>query len=195
MGLFDNLSDYEIILASGSPRRRELLAMLGFDFKVNPLKDVDESYPDNIMPQDVPLYLARKKCQAGLAGLSGRSMIITADTVVVCEGRVLGKPDGEEDAMRMLTTLSGKKHMVVTGVSVATAEKQLSASATTEVEFAELTPDVMREYVTRYRPYDKAGAYGIQEWIGAVGIKGISGSFYNVMGLPLHLLTNLLLQF
>lgn len=195
MALFDNLSRYRIILASGSPRRRELLSMLGISFEVCPPADVDESYPTSLAPHEVPLYLARKKCRAGLTGVNDNRLIITADTVVICDGEVLGKPVDEDDAFRMLTMLSAKKHTVVTGLSVATTSRQFSASATTEVEFAELPPAVIREYISRYRPFDKAGAYGIQEWIGAVGIKGISGSFYNVMGLPLHLLTTLLRQF
>lgn len=194
MGLFDSLKTYDIILASASPRRRELLAMLDLDFKVRPIVNADESYPSNLSPSEVPLFIARKKSEAFMPEMTSNELVITADTVVVCEDTVLGKPKDKQEACRMLEMLSGRKHAVVTGIAVATRKMQLSAAATTEVEFAELSREVITEYVDRYMPLDKAGAYGIQEWIGAVGIKGISGSFYNVMGLPLHLLTTLLLQ-
>lgn len=194
MELFDNIREYRVILGSGSPRRKELLAMLDIDFEVRSAGDVDESYPADLPAEEVPLYLARKKSKAFLSGLRENELVITADTVVICDNNVLGKPADTEEAFRMLKMLSGRKHAVVTGITVATREIQISDTAITEVEFAPLSDETIREYIGRYRPLDKAGAYGIQEWIGAVAVKGINGSFYNVMGLPLHLLTTLLLR-
>ncbi len=194
MELFDNIRKYRVILGSGSPRRKELLAMLDIDFEVRSAGDVDESYPADLPAEEVPLYLARKKSNAFLSGLRENELVITADTVVICDNNVLGKPADTEEAFRMLKMLSGRKHAVVTGITVATREIQISDTAITEVEFAPLSDETIREYIGRYRPMDKAGAYGIQEWIGAVAVKGINGSFYNVMGLPLHLLTTLLLR-
>lgn len=194
MELFDNIREYRVILGSGSPRRKELLAMLDIDFEVRSAGDVDESYPADLPAEEVPLYLARKKSNAFLSGLRENELVITADTVVICDNNVLGKPTETEEAFRMLKMLSGRKHAVVTGITVATREIQIPDTAITEVEFAPLSDETIREYIGRYRPMDKAGAYGIQEWIGAVAVKGINGSFYNVMGLPLHLLTTLLLR-
>lgn len=194
MELFDNIREYRVILGSGSPRRKELLAMLDIDFEVRSAGDVDESYPADLPAEEVPLYLARKKSNAFLSGLRENELVITADTVVICDNNVLGKPADTEEAFRMLKMLSGRKHAVVTGITVATREIQISDTTITEVEFAPLSDETIREYIGRYRPLDKAGAYGIQEWIGAVAVKGINGSFYNVMGLPLHLLTTLLLR-
>lgn len=194
MELFDNIRKYRVILGSGSPRRKELLTMLDIDFEVRSAGDVDESYPADLPAEEVPLYLARKKSNAFLSGLRENELVITADTVVICDNNVLGKPADTEEAFRMLKMLSGRKHAVVTGITVATREIQISDTAITEVEFAPLSDETIREYIGRYRPMDKAGAYGIQEWIGAVAVKGINGSFYNVMGLPLHLLTTLLLR-
>lgn len=193
MELFDNIREYRVILGSGSPRRKELLAMLDIDFEVRSAGDVDESYPADLPAEEVPLYLARKKSNAFLSGLRENELVITADTVI-CDNNVLGKPGDSEEAFRMLKMLSGRKHAVVTGITVATREIQISDTAITEVEFAPLSDETIKEYIGRYRPLDKAGAYGIQEWIGAVAVKGINGSFYNVMGLPLHLLTTLLLR-
>lgn len=194
MELFDNIRKYRVILGSGSPRRKELLAMLDIDFEVRSAGDVDESYPADLPAKEVPLYLARKKSNAFLSGLRENELVITADTVVISDNNVLGKPADTEEAFRMLKMLSGRKHAVVTGITVATREIQISDTAITEVEFAPLSDETIKEYIGRYRPMDKAGAYGIQEWIGAVAVKGIDGSFYNVMGLPLHLLTTLLLR-
>ena len=194
MELFDNIREYRVILGSGSPRRKELLAMLDIDFEVRSAGDVDESYPADLPAEEVPLYLAHKKSNAFLSGIRENELVITADTVVICDNEVLGKPADTDEAFRMLKMLSGRKHAVVTGITVATREIQISDTAITEVEFAPLLDETIREYIGRYRPMDKAGAYGIQEWIGAVAVKGINGSFYNVMGLPLHLLTTLLLR-
>lgn len=193
--VLDFLNDYRVILASGSPRRRELLSMLGLDFEVRPIEGADESYPDTLDALEVAPYLAVKKAEYALCGIRPGEMIVTADTVVVCDGRVLGKPRDEADACRMLRMLSGKTHTVVTGVAVTTADRLESARALTDVTFAPLSDNEIEEYVSLYRPFDKAGAYGIQEWIGAIAVSGISGSYYNVMGLPLHVLYRLLRTF
>lgn len=189
------LRRYRVVLASASPRRRELLAQLGVEFDVRPMEGVDESYPAGMPADEVAGYIARKKCRAYMAALGDGEMVITADTVVVSHGMVLGKPADEEQARRMLMELSGHTHRVVTGVSVATKDKMIVRKAVTDVEFAELTDDEIEYYVTRYRPMDKAGAYGIQEWIGCVGVRRIDGSYYNVMGLPLHVLYTMLKEF
>lgn len=188
----EGLERYKVILASGSPRRRELLGMLGVEFECKPLQGVDETYPATMDAMDVAPYLARKKCGYACGLISGDELVITADTVVVCGGKVLGKPTDADDARRMLHTLSGRTHAVVTGLAVATSGDMQCASAVTEVTFAELTDQEIDYYVEHYSPLDKAGAYGIQEWIGEVGVKGINGSYYNVMGLPMHVLYTLL---
>lgn len=190
-----NLSYYSVVLASASPRRRELLSLLGIDFAVRPLEGVDESYPHALNPIDVPLYLAEKKCRFAVPDLAENELIITADTVVICEGKVLGKPHDAAEARAMLWMLSGCTHTVATGIAVATKERTATSRALTEVTFAKLSKAEIDFYIDRYRPFDKAGSYGIQEWIGCIGISHINGSFYNVMGLPLHLLYTLLRTF
>lgn len=175
------------ILASGSPRRRELLAMLNVDFRVDTSRPVDETVSPGLPAEEVPVYLSRLKAQPYLPYLEPDEILITADTVVILNGRVIGKPADETDARRILRNLSGKTHHVVTGVSIGHAGGILETfSDTTEVDFDPLTDDEINYYVANYRPLDKAGAYGIQEWIGAAAVKGIRGSFYNVMGLPIH---------
>lgn len=183
----DNLSKYRIILASGSPRRRELMSLLDIDFEVNTSIDVDESH-DGILSREVAPFLSRVKADAYRALLTsgGNELIITADTVVILDDKVLGKPCDSREAVEMLTALSGRVHEVITGVTVMIRDKAVTFSATSKVEFAPLSTDEIEYYVNRFRPLDKAGAYGIQEWIGAAGIRGIDGSFYNVMGLPVH---------
>lgn len=192
MKALGNISDYRVVLASGSPRRRELLAMLGVEFEVSPIKGLEETYPSTLPAEEVAVFLSRLKAEAVLPTLSDNELVITADTVVICDGDVLGKPHDEAEARAMLRRLSGRTHTVVTGVSVTTSKGIITRSASTEVEFAPLREEEIDEYVECYRPLDKAGAYGIQEWIGAAGIKGIRGSFYNVMGLPLHVLYTML---
>lgn len=192
--VIDWLKDYDIILASGSPRRREIMAMTGLPFRVDTSVEVDESYPAGLPAEEVAEYLARKKCEAHARNLPERTLVIAADTVVIADGRILGKPAHEDEARRMLATLAGRTHTVVTGVAVATASGESSFSATTEVDFAPLSAEEIDYYVTRFRPLDKAGAYGIQEWIGAVGVEAIRGSFYNVMGLPVQRLYSMLKQ-
>lgn len=187
-----SLRGRRIILASASPRRRELLSELNIDVYVTPVKPVDENFPISMNPVEVPTYLSRKKAHPYIPELDRDEVLITADTVVIANGEVLGKPRNEKEALKMLRLLSGKKHRVVTGVTLTTNRHQHSFHEVTEVEFAELTPDDIEYYVENYRPFDKAGAYGIQEWIGFVGVKGIVGDYYNVMGLPLCSLFNAL---
>jgi septum formation protein len=179
-------SNYKIILASNSPRRRELLAGLGLDFEVRVLQGVDERYPETLPVDDVAEYIAAEKAEAYRSVMKPDELIITADTVVICDGEVLGKPVDEADACRMLRQLSGKTHHVVTGVCLTTKTAQRRFSVTTEVTFKTLTDEEIHHYVDTYRPLDKAGAYGIQEWIGYIGCTGLKGSYYNVMGLPVQ---------
>jgi len=175
------------ILASGSPRRRELMAMLDVDFRVDTSRPVDEIVPDGLPAEETPAYLSRLKAQPYLAGLKADEVLVTADTVVILGGRVIGKPKDKDDARRILRELAGRTHKVITGVSIGRPDGSLTTfSETTEVEFDALTAGEIDYYVDRYSPLDKAGAYGIQEWIGAAAVKGIRGSFYNVMGLPIH---------
>lgn len=189
-----NLDRYDIVLASGSPRRRELLAMLDIKFRVDTSHPVDETIPDGLAADEVAPYLSRLKAEAYPLDStdSENRLVITADTVVIIDGKVLGKPADTTDACRMLSQLQGRTQRVITGVTVRTSTSVTTFSAVSEVEFAALSPDEIAYYVDRYQPLDKAGAYGIQEWIGAAGIKGINGSFYNVMGLPVHRLYALL---
>lgn len=195
MKSLENLSAYKVLLASASPRRRELLGMLGVEFSIAGSMDVDECYPDTLAAEEVAPYVSQKKADAYRRHMAAGELIITADTVVVNDGNVLGKPHDEVEAVAMLKSLSGHVHKVVTGVTVTTAERQVTFSAVTEVEFAELSDVEIQEYVALFRPMDKAGAYGIQEWIGCIGVKGINGSYYNVMGLPLHKLYTELKKF
>lgn len=184
--MLDNLKKYHIILASNSPRRRELLSGLGVDYEVRTLPGVDESYPDTLSGEDIPVYISREKAAAYLPSIAPDELIITADTIVWLDGRVLGKPADEADACRMLRELSGRTHRVITGVTFSTAVFQKSFAVTSEVEFAPLTEEEITYYVDHYRPLDKAGAYGVQEWIGFIGVRRLSGSYFNVMGLPIQ---------
>ena len=177
---------YKIILASNSPRRRELLSGLDLDFEVHVLKDIDESYPDDLPANEVAAYISKKKAAAYRNIISDDQLVITADTVVVLGNHILGKPATHEEAVEMLRMLSGKSHHVITGVCLTTTEQQRSLSVTSEVTFKELTDEEIEYYVDNYRPYDKAGAYGIQEWIGYVGVTSLRGSYFNVMGLPVQ---------
>lgn len=184
--LLDLLKRYNVVLASNSPRRKELLGDLGIEFKVRTIKGIDESYPDDLPVLEIAEYISRKKAHAYRAEMHPDELIITADTVVILGNEVLGKPKDADDARRMLRELSGKTHKVVTGVTIVTTDATRSFSAVSDVEFAELSDEDINYYVDNYRPLDKAGAYGIQEWIGCMGVRNINGSFYNVMGLPLH---------
>lgn len=181
------ITDKKIYLASASPRRRQLLQELDIDIQLIEPRDIDETFPENLKAEDVAEFISREKAAAYLDVITPGQIIITADTVVICDGEVLGKPHGgEKAAADMLRKLSGKTHLVVTGVSILQSSGITSFSTTTEVHFDNLTDSEIDYYVTKYAPFDKAGAYGIQEWIGYIGIKGINGCYYNVMGLPLH---------
>ena len=186
--MLENLEKYHILLASKSPRRRELLSDLRIPFSPISLGGIDESYPEDMPKTEVPQYIANKKADAYLENISGNEMIITADTLVIKDEKVYGKPKNSSEAVQMLKELSGKVHTVITGVCILTADRRTSFTSETEVKFAELSEEDITYYVENYLPLDKAGAYGIQEWIGAAGITKIDGCFYNVMGLPLHAL-------
>lgn len=181
-----NLANYNIILASNSPRRRELLAGLGIDFEVKVLPDIDESYPNDLPTPQVAGYIAREKAEAYRPMMAANDLVITADTIVVVGDEVMGKPHDADDARRMLMRLSGRTHQVITGVCLATRESLRGFSVTTDVTFKSLSGAEIDYYVEVYRPYDKAGAYGIQEWIGYIGVTALNGSYFNVMGLPVQ---------
>ena len=184
--MLGNLDKYQIILASNSPRRKELMSGLGVDYVVRTLPDVDESYPADLAGAAIPEYISRKKADAYRSIMQPGELLITADTIVWLDGKVLGKPEGREGAVEMLRSLSGKSHQVFTGVCLTTTEWQKSFTAASDVEFDVLSEEDIRYYVDKYQPMDKAGAYGVQEWIGYIGVKSISGSFYNIMGLPIQ---------
>lgn len=184
--MFDNLKKYKILLASKSPRRRELLQQLRLPFKTISIGGIEEKYPPSLPVDHIPEYLSNLKADAYNKNLRDDEMVITADTLVILGNEVLGKPDGHDDAVKMLKKLSGRTHKVITGVTVSTSDKRTSFSTTTEVKFADLSDGDIEYYVDNYLPFDKAGAYGIQEWIGCVAVEAIDGSFYNVMGLPVH---------
>ena len=174
----------KIVLSSNSPRRKELLGELGIDFEVRVIEGIDETYPKELSVEEVPQYIAREKARVYIVGKD--EVLLTADTVVVLGNEIMGKPHDEADAMRMLRQLSGKTHQVITGVCLKTSDKQVTFSDITDVSFAELTDEEIKYYVDNFRPLDKAGAYGIQEWIGLAGVTGIKGSYFNVVGLPVH---------
>lgn len=180
--------ELKIVLASNSPRRKELLSGLGLGYEVRTLSGIDESYPEGLSMEEIPQYISRKKAAAYTLGAD--ELLITADTIVWLDGEVLGKPTDEADARQMLRKLSGKTHQVVTGVTLTyiNEESQIhhTFSSVSRVTFAPLTDDEIDRYVARYRPLDKAGAYGIQEWIGYIGVASIEGSYFNVMGLPVQ---------
>ena len=178
--------NYRIFLASNSPRRKDLLSGLGIPFEVRVNGDIDESYPSDLPPEAIPLHISRKKAAAYLQTMSADELIITADTVVVASGEILGKPVDASDAHRMLRLLSGTTHQVITGVCLTTTDHQVAFSVTTDVTFKDLSDEEIHYYIDHYRPYDKAGAYGIQEWIGYIGVTGLHGSYFNVMGLPIQ---------
>lgn len=184
--MLENLKKYKVILASNSPRRKELLSGLGIDYEVRTLPDVDESYPESLQGADIPLYISKEKADAYRALLRPGELMITADTIVWLDGRVLGKPKDREDALQMLRDMSGRTHEVFTGVCITTTDWQRSFAAQTEVRFAQLTEEEITYYVDRYQPMDKAGSYGVQEWIGFIGVENISGSYFNIMGLPVQ---------
>lgn len=184
--MLHNLNNYHIILASNSPRRRELLVGLGIDFDIRVLPDIDEHYPTTLPVADIAQYIAAKKADAYVQTMADNELVITADTIVVVDAEVMGKPRNEADAHRMLSTISGRTHQVITGVCLTTKTLRRQFSVTTDVTFKSLTNEEISHYITHYQPYDKAGAYGIQEWIGYIGVTGLNGSYFNVMGLPVQ---------
>lgn len=173
----------KIILASQSPRRKQLLEWAEVPFEII-VKETDESYPEELSIDEIAVHIARNKALAIQPTVQADVPILAADTIVVLDNQIIGKPKDREDAINILTQLSGKKHYVITGVFILHKEKQIAFAETTEVNFHELSKEQIEFYIDNYKPYDKAGAYAIQEWIGVIGIKSISGDFYNVMGLP-----------
>jgi septum formation protein len=184
--MLENLKKYKVVLASNSPRRKELLAGLGIDYEVKTLPDIDESFPGGLSEVETATYIARAKADVYRNIMQSDELIITADTIVWLDGEVMGKPVDDEDARRMLRALSGKTHQVITGVCLTTIDSQKAFATVTDVTFCHLSEEEIDYYVERYRPMDKAGSYGIQEWIGFVGVESISGSYFNVMGLPIQ---------
>ncbi|MBR4044579.1 MAG: septum formation protein Maf [Bacteroidaceae bacterium] len=184
--MLENLNKYKVVLASNSPRRKELLSGLGIEYEVKTLADVDESFPEGLDGVEIPAYIARAKADAYRQVMQENELVITADTIVWLDGEVMGKPVDEEDARRMLRALSGKTHQVITGVCLTTVGYQKTFATVTDVTFAAMTDDEIDYYVTHYRPMDKAGSYGIQEWMGFVGVERIEGSYFNVVGMPIQ---------
>jgi septum formation protein len=195
MVMFENLKNYHIILASNSPRRRELLGGLGLPFEVKVLPDIEESYPNDLTVSQIAEYISTEKAAAYRELMADNDLIITADTVVIVGDEVMGKPVDAADARRMLKKLSGVTHQVTTGVCLTTKTNQRHFSVTTDVTFKQLTDEEINHYIEVYKPYDKAGAYGIQEWIGYVGVTCLHGSYFNVMGLPVQRIYNELATF
>lgn len=180
------ITNYKVLLASNSPRRKELLQGIDIDFEIKVLPDIDESYPATLPVEEVAEFIAEKKASSYTNNLKEDELLITADTVVILDGAIFGKPNNKEEANAMLTALSGKAHRVISGVCLATLEKQVSFSVTSEVLFSELSNEEIEYYINRYSPFDKAGSYGIQEWIGYIGVEHLSGSYFNIMGLPIQ---------
>lgn len=185
---------FQLILGSGSPRRQELLKSLGFDFLIKPT-NVDESFPIDLVAEEIPLYLAEKKADAYPDDLKETDILITADTIVWCEGKVFNKPANFAEGKKMLEALSGKMHEVFTGICLKSGNKQTTFYDVSKVYFKKLKPEEIEYYLINYTPYDKAGGYGVQDWLGYIGIDKIEGSFYNVMGLPVKDLYEELIKF
>lgn len=186
---------YSIVLASNSPRRKELLSGLGVDFTTRVVEGIDESWPAELSGDQIPLFISRQKATAYRATMASNELVITADTIVYVDGEVLGKPHDQLDATRMLNMLSGRWHEVITGVTLMTCEREHSFAVTTRVKFCSLSNEEIERYVASGLPMDKAGAYGIQEWIGYIGVESIEGSYFNVVGLPVQRLYRELLAF
>ncbi len=187
--MLENLKKYKIVLGSASPRRQELLRGINLNFEVIPM-DVEESYPPYLTGVEIPMYLAEKKADAYKSMLDDELMVITADTIVFLDGKVLGKPVDKADAFKMLQRLSGKTHQVITGVCISTNLRRRTFHTISEVKFARLNDSEIEYYLEYYAPYDKAGSYGVQEWIGFIAVENINGSYFNVMGLPIQRLYN-----
>jgi len=183
--LLEKLKNYKVILASASERRRQLLKELSIDFEVV-VKEFDESFPDNLRGEQIAEYVAASKAKMFTNDIKINELVITADTIVLCDNKILGKPLDKTDALRMLREISGKTHEVITGVAIITGDKITTFTDTTKVTFRDMTDSELNYYIDNYLPFDKAGAYGIQEWIGLAACSSIEGSFYNVMGLPVQ---------
>lgn len=183
--MLSHLSNYHIILASQSPRRQELLTGLNIPFEIQVI-DTEETFPKQLVGVDIPMYLAEKKADEFKDKMDENTLLITADTIVWHEGKVFGKPADKAEATKMLKALSGKTHQVITGVCISDSKRRKTFHVISEVRFARLTTAEIEFYVTNYEPYDKAGAYGVQEWIGFIGVEHIEGSYFNVMGLPIQ---------
>lgn len=186
--------NYQIILASKSPRRRQLLQDMGFEFKIR-TKNTEEVFPDTLPIDAVPAFLSRQKAMAFEPEITHRELIIASDTVVIHQNKILGKPQSKAEAYDMIYSFSEKKHTVISGVTVLTKKRSVTESDSTDVYFGKLEEAEIENYVEKYQPFDKAGAYGIQEMIGMIGIRRIEGSYFNVMGLPTHLLWKILKTF
>lgn len=184
--VISSLNGKTILLASNSPRRRELLTGLDIPYSVVKLEEVDESFPPHLSKEEIPVYIAQAKAKAYKHLLKENNLLITADTIVWLDGQVYGKPTTAEEAQVMLRLLSGNTHEVLTGVCILDQNKEVAFCASSKVKFARLDEDEIAYYLERYKPYDKAGSYGVQEWIGYIGVEHIEGSFYNVMGLPVR---------
>lgn len=193
--MLENLNKYKVVLASNSPRRKELLSGLGIEYVVKTLPDIDESFPKGLTEMETAIYIARSKADVYRNIMQSDELIVTADTIVWLDGEVMGKPVNEDDARRMLLALSGKTHQVITGVCLTTVDEQKTFATVTDVTFCCLSEEEIDYYVEHYRPMDKAGSYGIQEWIGFIGVESISGSYFNVMGLPIQRLYTELKKF
>lgn len=189
------ITNHRLILASNSPRRKQLLAGLNVQYEIWTNNDNPETYPEDLAIEDIPTFLAKQKASAFLSRITSNQIVITSDTIVCCNNMVLGKPTNKNEAEQMLHMLSGKQHTVITGVALTSAQKQTIFDAHTNVFFRILTAEEIDYYVEKYSPLDKAGAYGIQEWIGYIGIERIEGSYFNVMGLPVQKLYNELCHF
>ncbi len=186
---------FQLILGSASPRRQELLKSLGFEFLNKPVKVDEDEWPKDLVAQEIPIFLAEKKADAYEDELKETDLLITADTVVWCEGKVFNKPANFAEGKKMLESLSGKMHEVFTAVCLKSANKQTTFYDASKVYFKKLKPEEIEYYLTNFSPYDKAGGYGVQDWIGYIGIDKIEGSFYNVMGLPVKDLYEELIKF
>ena len=193
--MLDNLKKYNVVLASNSPRRKELLQRLGIPFKVRTLLGIDESYPDTLRGEDIVRYISRNKANAYRSSMGPDELLITADTIVYLQGEVMGKPHDADDARRMLRALAGQVHQVITGVTIITANDMENFAVTSQVKFSDLSDDEINYYVDRDLPLDKAGAYGSQEWIGLVAVEELRGSYFNVVGLPIQRLYQALKRF
>jgi len=193
--MLENLKQYRILLASKSPRRQDMLKDLGLEFELITKDGIEEIYPEGLDINEIPIFLSKLKADAFLEDMKINDLLITADTIVCIGNEVLGKPKDKADAQKMLRNLSGKSHQVISGVCLKTKDKEVSFSTATKVVFKNLTDDEIEYYIDNYKPFDKAGAYGIQEWIGYIGIESIEGSYFNVVGLPIQRLYTELAKF